>query len=53
MRIDSNTLGNTNWFYFKTSNLKVGCRYTFNILNFNKRIDNFYSNGMNIMTKAE
>jgi len=53
MKNDSNTHGNTCWFYFKVSNLIVGCQYRFNILNFNKKLENFYLNGMNILTKLE
>ncbi len=53
MKNDSNTHGNTCWFYFKVSNLQAGCHYRFNILNFNKKLENFYYNGMNIMTKLE
>jgi hypothetical protein len=53
MRVDTNTFGNTFWFYFKVSNFLSECLYTFNILNFSRNLSLFYSNGMNILTMSE
>ena len=36
MRIDSNTRGHTNWYYFKVTNGKKNQRVKFNIMNFSK-----------------
>ena len=53
MKVDTNTCGNTHWFYFKVTNFKVGeLTYRFNILNFNRNIQ-FYQYGMNVMKRAE
>ena len=53
MKVDTNTRGNTYWFYFKVSNFRVGQRYTFNIYNFTRNLDKFYQAGMNVLTMAE
>ena len=52
MKVDSNTKGNTYWFYFKVQNFRIGVRYTFNIFNFTRSIEKFYKEGMNIVTRA-
>lgn len=36
MRVDSNTKGHLQWFYFKISNLKAQVKYRINICNFQK-----------------
>lgn len=51
MKVDTNTRGNTHWFYFKVSNFQLGLTYRFNILNFTRSINNFYSNGMNVLKR--
>lgn len=53
MKVDTNTKGNTYWFMFKVSDFMVGIRYRFNILNFSRNCEKFYSQGMNIVTKSE
>jgi hypothetical protein len=50
MKVDTNTRGNTYWFYFKVSNFIIGMKYKFNILNFTRSLENFYQQGMNIVT---
>ena len=52
MKVDSNTKGNTYWFYFKVQNFRIGVRYTFNIFNFTRSIEKFYKEGMNIVVRA-
>ena len=53
LKVDSNTKGNTYWFYYGIQNFKVGQRYTFNIYNFTRSMEKFYKDGMNVLTKAE
>lgn len=53
MKVDTNTKGNTYWFMFKVSDFMVGLRYRFNVLNFSRNCEKFYSQGMNIVTKRE
>lgn len=53
MKVDTNTKGNTYWFMFKVSDFQVGVRYKFNILNFSRNCEKFYSQGMNVVTRAE
>lgn len=54
MKVDTNTRGNTHWFYFKVTNFLAGdMTYRFNILNFTRSMAQFYQNGMNIMKRAE
>lgn len=45
MRVDSNTRGHLQWYYFKVSNLQKGDVYQFNICNFQKA-KTLYSRGM-------
>jgi hypothetical protein len=42
MKVDSNTRGNTYWFYFKVTNFIIGMKYKFNLLNFTRSLENFY-----------
>lgn len=53
MKVDTNTRGNTYWFYFKVSGFMVGMLYRFNIVNFTRNVELFYSKGMNVMTRIE
>lgn len=53
MKVDTNTRGNSYWFYFKVTNFRVGQRYSFNVYNFTRSMDKFYQQGMNVLTKAE
>ena len=36
MRVDTNTKGHLQWFYFRMSNLKTQVKYRINICNFQK-----------------
>ena len=42
---DTNTMGNTQWFYFRVSNGLPGQKYVFRIVNLGKK-DSLYSSGM-------
>lgn len=53
MKVDSNTKGNMYWFMFKVTNFKVGQSYRFNILNFTRSMESFYSKKMNIVIRSE
>ena len=53
MKVDTNTKGNTYWFYFRVSDFQVDRTYTFNIMNFSRNLDKFYNNDMNIVVKTE
>lgn len=53
IKVDSNTKGNTYWFMFNVSNIKVGNEVSFNIKNFTRTMKNFYQDKMNILTKTE
>jgi hypothetical protein len=53
MKVDTNTKGNTYWFMFKVSEFLQGAKYKFNIMNFTRNVEKFYSSGMNICTKIE
>jgi hypothetical protein len=53
MKVDTNTKGNSFWFYFKVSNLRENQCVKFNILNFSRDIKYFYERGMSIMTKID
>ena len=44
---DTNTLGYTQWFFFRISNVKKGKTLNFNIMNFLRKTTK-YSNGMKI-----
>ena len=50
---DTNTKGNTYWFYFKVNNWKPKTKVTFNLLNVARDLLPFYSKGMNIWTRTE
>lgn len=53
LKVDSNTKGNTYWFYFSVEGFRVGIKYTFNLLNFTRSMEKFYREGMNVLTKSE
>lgn len=48
--MDTNTKGNSHWFYFKVSNFKPGRTYTFAILNMTRDLVRFFSQGMQVIT---
>lgn len=45
MRVDANTRGHLQWYYFKMFNMVPGVKYTINICNFQKA-KSLYSRGM-------
>lgn len=45
MRVDSNTRGHLQWYYFKITNLRKDCVYQLNICNFQKA-KTLYNRGM-------
>jgi len=45
LRVDSNTRGHTNWFYFSVKGAKPGQKVRFNIMNFSKK-ESLYKRGM-------
>ena len=49
MRVDSNTRGHHQWFYFSVSNFKTLGKIRFNIVNFTKKAS-LYHQGMKIFT---
>ena len=53
MKVDTNTRGNTYWFYFKVSEFQVGLTYKFNVVNFTRDLQKFFSHGMNVCTRIE
>jgi hypothetical protein len=53
MKVDSNTKGNTYWFYFSVQEFRIGVTYTFNILNYTRSMEKFYREGMNVCTKSQ
>lgn len=44
---DTNSFGNTQWFFFKVSNMKSRTKYKFNILNYSKKYS-LYQEGMQV-----
>ena len=52
-KVDTNTKGNTYWFYFKVLRWKPLSTVTFNLLNVARDVSPFYDNGMNIHVRAE
>ena len=52
-KTDTNTKGNTYWFYFKVLNWKPKEMATFNLLNVARDLMPFYSRGMQIWTRTE
>jgi len=52
-KVDTNTKGNTYWFYFKVLNWKPKAKATFNLLNVARDLLPFYSKGMNVWTRTE
>jgi hypothetical protein len=53
LQVDTNTRGHTHWFYFKVLNWRPESTVKFNILNMGRDLSNFYSRGMNIVTRVE
>eukprot|EP00347_Sterkiella_histriomuscorum_P022249 403331150 len=53
MKVDTNTKGNSLWFYYKVSNGRPGQVVQFNILNFSRDLKTFYQYGMNISVMRE
>ncbi|CDW76366.1 zinc carboxypeptidase family protein [Stylonychia lemnae] len=53
MKVDTNTKGNSFWFYFKVNNGRPGQVVKFNILNFSRDLKHFYNQGMNICVLKE
>jgi hypothetical protein len=51
MRVDSNTRGHHQWFYFKVQNQNKVGTVKFNFVNFTKR-QSLYAQGMRINTKS-
>ena len=52
-KVDTNTKGNTYWFYFKVLNWQPKATVTFNILNVARDLTPFYSRGMQVLTRTE
>lgn len=52
-KVDTNTRGNTYWFYFKVLNWVPKSQATFNLLNVARDLAPFYTKGMNIWTRTE
>lgn len=53
LKVDTNTKGNTYWFYFKVDNWEVGSTVHFNILNIGRDLSAFYGKGMQILSRIE
>jgi hypothetical protein len=53
LKVDTNTRGNTYWFYFKVLNWRPDTTVTFNILNIGRDLSAFYSRGMQILSRVE
>ena len=51
MRVDSNTRGHHQWFYFKVRNMKKTGTIKFNIVNFTKK-NSLYMHGMRVNVKS-
>lgn len=52
-KTDTNTKGNTYWFYFKVLNWKPRAKAVFNVMNVARDLSPFYSRGMQIWTRTE
>jgi len=52
-KTDTNTKGNTYWFYFKVLNWHPKSKAVFNLLNVARDLHRFYSHGMQIWTRTE
>ena len=52
-KTDTNTKGNTYWFYFKVLNWKPKAKAVFNLLNVARDLNPFYNRGMQIWTRTE
>ena len=53
LKVDTNTRGNTHWFYFKVLNWQPNSSVTFNILNIARDMNRFYGKGMSVITRTE
>ena len=53
LKVDTNTKGNTYWFYFKVLNWQVDSTVNFNILNIGRDLNAFYSKGMQVLSRME
>ena len=53
LSVDTNTKGNTHWFYFKIANWQRGKTYYFQIVNLSRDLSKFYTKGMKIVTRYE
>ena len=53
LKVDTNTKGNTHWFYFKVLNWQPKANVTFNIVNISRDMSRFYNKGMRIITRTE
>ena len=52
-KADTNTKGNTYWFYFKVLGWTPKAKATFNILNIARDLAPFYNKGMQIWSRCE
>ena len=52
MQNDTNTLGHTQWFYFKVSNTRAGVPVKFNIMNYSKP-DSMFNYGMKVSVYSD
>ena len=52
-KTDTNTKGNTHWFYFKVQNWRPKQTATFNIMNVARDLTRFYNKGMQIWYRTE
>ena len=52
-KVDTNTKGNTYWFYFKVLRWRPGQTVTFGLLNVARDVSPFYDNGMSILVRSE
>ena len=53
LKVDTNTKGNTHWFYFKVLNWQPTQKVTFNILNIARDLSRFYSKDMTVAVRTE
>lgn len=52
-KVDTNTKGNTYWFYFKVLNWTPKAQATFNILNVARDLAPFYNRGLQVWSRCE
>lgn len=53
LKVDTNTKGQTHWFYFKVQNWYPGQVVILNILNLVRDLSAFYEKGMNIQSRYQ